>query len=306
VHLRSTSSIMSALSRAVMATSAQLAATVAVAGSAFAEPEPQPQPQPQAEPDGEPGQEATPETDQPGHRVNSLAVSVRITARPVLAALARLSAGWWETVEADQAMLAAHRWKHYGERWSDEGARPASPVPAAVATECPYHHDRECTGEVAIITGVQQEIMRTELIAEQGRRFLLTDGRMPTDELLAAFADACDERTGYLYQAFGGSDGWYFLRRQGPGTWTDHRRPDFIPPSPTQRVTGSAQRWLVSSNSGGQQPAMSFQLSGHVAVMAWERTASAQPQGQPTATTDPSPSSSAPVTVAPAGIRSMS
>lgn len=272
---------------------------VAVAGSAFAEPE--------READGEPEPEPTAETDQETDpRVNSLAVSVRITARPVLAAVARLSAGWWETVEADQAMLAAHRWKHYGERWSDEGARPASPAPDAVGTECPYHHDRECTGEVAIITGVQQEIMRTELIAEQGRRFLLTDGRMPTDELLAAFTDACGERTGYLYQAFGGTDGWYFLRRQDPGTWTDYRRPDFIPPSHTQRVTGSAQRWLVSSNGGDHDPAMSFQLSGHIAVMAWERTASAQPQGQPLATTDPSPSSSAPVTVAPAGTRSMS
>jgi hypothetical protein len=276
---------------------------VAVAGSAFAEPEPEPEP--------EPGPEFEPETSQNrdqglGHRVNSLAVSVRITARPVLAALARLSAGWWETVEADQAMLAAHRWKHYGERWSDEGARPASPAPESVGAECPYHHDRECTGEVAIVTGVQQEIMRAELIAEEGRRFLLTDGRMPTDELLAAFTEACGERTGYLYQAFGGSDGWYFLRRQEPGTWTDYRRPDFIPPSPTQRVTGSAQRWLVSSNSADQEPALSFQLSGHIAVMAWERTASAQPQGQPSATTDPSPSSSAPVTVAPAGTRSMS
>lgn len=240
---------------------------IAVAGSALAEPE------------TERESESEPER---GQRLNSLAVSVRITDPPVLAALARLSAGWWETVDGDQAMLAAHRWKHYGERWSDEGVLPGSPASGTAGTagtECPHHFDRKCTGEIAIITGPQQEIIRTELIAEQGRRFLLADGRVPTDELLAAFTEDCDERTGHLYQAFGGSDGWYFLRRQAPGTWADDRRPDFIPPSQFQRVTGTAQRWLVSSNSADHDPAISFQLTGHVAVIAWERTAGAQPQG---------------------------
>jgi hypothetical protein len=206
---------------------------------------------------------------------NALAVSVRISAPAALAALARLCAGWWESTGGEQALLAAHRWNHYGERWSDEGALPASPEPDLAKVECPHRESGRCSGEVAIITGAQQEAIRAGLLAEQGRRFLLSDGQSTTDDLLTAFTEACGIGTGYLYQAFGGCDGWYFLRRQESDKWADYRRTDLAPPSAAQKVTGTAHQWMVSTNSGGQIPALSILLTGHIAATAWERTSHA-------------------------------
>jgi hypothetical protein len=205
-----------------------------------------------------------------------LAVCARIASPTTLAALARLCAGWWETVEDEHAMLAAHRWKHYGERWADVGALPASAAPSAEPLECAHHPGTDCSGKIAIITSSAQQVVRTELMSGPGRRFLLCDGRVQADDLAAAFVESCDDQTGTLFQAFGGRDGWYFLRRKEPGKWFDDRRPDFTSPSASQKVTGNASQWLFSSNSQNLSPALSLQLSGKIVTAAWKRTSQAQ------------------------------
>ena len=109
-----------------------------------------------------------------------------------------------------------------------------------------------------------------EIRHEPGPRLMIGDGRSTIEVLRTEFADL-PEDVGRLYRAFGGLDGWRFLRRAGD-LWP--QRPEAILPSPSRlhRVVATRDRWLITS-SGQPEPALSFLLTGHLAVKAWERTA---------------------------------
>jgi hypothetical protein len=216
---------------------------------------------------------------EPGLGDNALSVAVRITDPSVLAALARLGSGYWDTVNGDQAKLVAHRWNYYAERWAEEGTLAVAPEQALTAdSPCPYHSGGHCWGEIAILTGTQAEAARSALLGQQdGRRLILSEGSTATATLITEFIKDGTDLSACLYQAFGGSDGWYFMRRGEPGKWVDHARPDFTPPSPSQRVTGTATQWLISPIGGPQESSLSIRLTGHIATTAWKRTSRAYP-----------------------------
>jgi hypothetical protein len=181
-------------------------------------------------------------------------------------------------VDGDQAKLVGHRWKYYAERWAEEGTLAAAPEAVTADPECPYHPGGHCSGEIAILTGTQTEAVRSALLGQQqGRRLLLSDGGMATAALITEFTTGTTDLPACLYQAFGGSDGWYFMRRGEPGKWVDYPRPDFTPPSPSQRVTGTATQWLISPSGGPQESSLSIRLTGHITTTAWERTSRAHP-----------------------------
>ncbi|MBW8803334.1 MAG: hypothetical protein JF587_05680 [Catenulisporales bacterium] len=51
-----------------------------------------------------------------------LSPAVRFAGPAALASLARLCAGWWEELPANEGALPAHRWKHLAERWAGQAA----------------------------------------------------------------------------------------------------------------------------------------------------------------------------------------
>jgi hypothetical protein len=51
-----------------------------------------------------------------------LSPAARFAEPAALASLARLCAGWWEELPANEGALPAHRWKHLAERWAGQAA----------------------------------------------------------------------------------------------------------------------------------------------------------------------------------------
>ncbi|MDQ0940506.1 hypothetical protein QFZ67_002211 [Streptomyces sp. V1I1] len=201
---------------------------------------------------------------------DSLSPAARFSDPGVLGALARLCAGWWEEIPGDEGTLPAHRWKHLAERWVGEAAvaRSAAPVPAfAESASCGAD---ECTGLVALLIGPQQATVRRELAAESGPRYLVADAGSSADALATQTSEDLPEGVGRLYRAVGGREGWRFLRRPGD-TWKGADALRLPPPSPLHRVAAVGEQWLIEY-ADARNPALSFCITGHVAVRAWERT----------------------------------
>ncbi|MFJ4540234.1 hypothetical protein ACIP39_30430 [Streptomyces tibetensis] len=198
-----------------------------------------------------------------------LSPAARFSDPAVLGTLARLCAGWWEELPADEGSLPAHRWKHLAERWVGEAAVAGSvdsdTVPAR-STSCP---DTECTGTVSLLIGPQQAGVRSELTAEQGQRFLLADMGSTTDNLATQITENLAESVGQLYRVVGAADGWQFLSRTAD-IWTATNAPQLPQPSERYRVTATDDQWLIEY-IGAPDPVLSFSVSGHVAMRAWRR-----------------------------------
>jgi len=198
-----------------------------------------------------------------------LCPAVRLSEPGILAALARLSAGWWESGTGDEGAVPAYRWKYLGERWAAEGAALISHPPTPVELGCPNGGPHTCSGEVVLLTGPQRITAGNEIRQEPGPRLMIGDGGSTIEALQTEFADL-PEDVGRLYRAFGGLNGWRFLRRAGD-SWAHPSEAILPSPSRLHRVVAARDRWLITS-SGQPEAALSFLLTGHLAVKAWERT----------------------------------
>jgi hypothetical protein len=202
---------------------------------------------------------------------DALSPAARMSDPTILAALARLCAGWWEAAAGEDGPLPAHRWKYLAERWASEGAAPAAHASSALVANCPYGGTAACAGEIALLTGPREATIREEILTRAGPRFMAADGRSATEILGAEFTQTLPATVGSLYRAFGGIDGWRFLRRRSADPWAEQLEPELPKPSQLHRVLAARNQWLIS-RAGEPESALSFLLTGHVAVKAWERT----------------------------------
>ncbi|MFJ8358794.1 hypothetical protein [Streptomyces sp. NPDC093984] len=205
----------------------------------------------------------------PSAEQGRLTPAVRFSDPAALASVARLCAGWWEDLPGDEGSLPAHRWKHLAERWAGEAALAAgagSGGKPSRSTHCP---DGQCAGTVSLLVGPQSADLREELGAGQGPRFLVADGGATRDDLAAQITENPRARATGLYRAAGGADGWRSLERTAD-TWKATDSAGLPEPPEHCRVTAGDDRWLVE-HRGEKASSLSFSVSGHVAVRAWDR-----------------------------------
>ncbi|MFJ1874864.1 MULTISPECIES: hypothetical protein [Streptomyces] len=201
-----------------------------------------------------------------------LSPAVRFSDPAALASVARLCAGWWEEIPGDEGTLPSHRWKHLAERWAGEAALSLdldpgkSPVPSH---DCP---EGQCVSTVSLLIGLQSADLREELAAGQGRRFLVADSGCTREALAVKITENTPAQATGLYRAVGGVDGWQLLEWTA-GAWK-LTEVAWLAKSPERgRVTASDDRWLVEDRAE-DAPALSFSVSGHAAVRAWQRICS--------------------------------
>ncbi|WP_426504737.1 hypothetical protein ACPPVO_44975 [Dactylosporangium sp. McL0621] len=200
---------------------------------------------------------------------DELRPTLRLTDPAVVAAVARLCAGWWEDLPAGEGALPAHRWKHLAEKWTGEAAnRP--PEEPGFAPGCPGGPASECAGRATVLVGPQQAAFAASLAAEPAQRYLCTEPDQDVDRLVAD-AGHLPGTVGRRYRVVGGVDGWRALRREGT-SWSV----DVLPgpsPTPSQRLLAVGARWLVACGGPGRS-SISFCVEGHVGQRAWLRTMS--------------------------------
>ncbi|WP_329087349.1 hypothetical protein OG979_28775 [Actinomadura citrea] len=193
--------------------------------------------------------------------------SIRLTDRAVLAALARLAAGWWTAYSDSTGTLPPFRWKHFAEEWAGEAAiSAAAPEPR----ECRHTPGTRCTGELTLLTGPRHRIVESELSAEPGPRLLVADGLSTVGEVTDGMMAILPAAVGSRYRIFGGREGWRIMRRTVDG-WIPPSTPDFAPASPLTRIVAVRDRWLVHS-AGGEESSLAYVMAGHLASTAWKRT----------------------------------
>ncbi|WP_432075167.1 hypothetical protein [Streptomyces wuyuanensis] len=201
-----------------------------------------------------------------------LSPAARILDTKVLGAVARLAAGWWEECPGEEGTLPAHRWKHLAERWIGDAALRGVTAPSE-GEQTDACAAADCSGLVELLLGPQQETVLATLTARDSRRFLVADGRVSAEELMAAAPGTA----GRLYRAAGGSNGWCLIRRTaGTGGLVESRAPG--PASSVQRIVAADDLWLVAHpNADGAT--LSFSIRGHAAARAWAHTSRPAPAG---------------------------
>jgi hypothetical protein len=200
-------------------------------------------------------------------RDGELRPALRLIDPGVVAALARVCAGWWEELPVDEGALPAHRWKHLAEQWAGEAAtaQPSDELPGRVG--CPDDPAVECKGRVIVLVGPQQAAFQANLAVEAGQRYLRTEPDQHTDRLVAESGHLPDS-VGRLYRVVGGADGWRTLRRKG-SSWSVEVT-EAPPPARSQRLLAVTGQWLVTCGDPARS-SIAFCVEGHVGERAWVR-----------------------------------
>ena len=200
-------------------------------------------------------------------RDGELRPALRLTDPGAAAALARVCAGWWEELPANEGALPAHRWKHLAEQWASEAATAQAPNQTTVGVGCPDNPSVECTGRAIVLVGPQQAAFQANLSAEAGQRYLRTESDERIDRLVAESAHLPDA-VGRLYRVIGGADGWRTLRRKGD-LWSVEVT-EAPPPARSQRLLAVNGQWLVTCGDPARS-SVAFCVEGHVGERTWVR-----------------------------------
>jgi predicted RNA binding protein YcfA (HicA-like mRNA interferase family) len=202
-------------------------------------------------------------------RDDELRPALRLTDPGVVASLARVCAGWWDELPAEEGALPTHRWKHLAEQWAGEAAAAQASGETPVGISCPDDPTAECKGTVVVLVGPQQSAFRANLAVEAGRRYLRTDPSGSADRAVAQLNELPDT-VGRLYRVVGGAEGWRALRRKA-STWAIENV-EAPPPARSQRLLAVNGQWLVECGDPARS-SISFCVEGHVGERAWIRTA---------------------------------